>query len=81
MEFGFRPISDSRIVPLTASYTGNQQKQKPRTGKTHRSEASRTSNIESHEIFSNLNLRRVNILLQVFVALKFLPDWLEMLRL
>ena len=74
MEFGFRPLSNSGIVPLTASDTGNQQKQKSRTDKPHRSEASRTSNIKSHETFSkNHSLRRVNILLQVFVALKFLP--------
>src|SRR5262245_47668628 len=51
MEFGFGPLSNSGIVPLTTSNTGNQQKKKPRTRKNQRSEASRPSNRESHESF------------------------------
>src|SRR5207248_2449882 len=51
MEFGFRPISDSGIVPLTAGDTGKKKEKKAHKRKTQQREASPPPNFGSHESF------------------------------
>src|SRR5439155_10509 len=52
MEFSFRPISDSGIVPLTAADTGNKKEKNPHTLKTQQPEASRPPNFGGHGFLS-----------------------------